>query len=969
MAFFKKTPPITWGRSPQGLAIGFADPKDFQRATSGKGDERLQLALLRMRLLLEDGRANEDEPGGKEIKDGLFLEPNQAVRLDDETRALFCLPSPWPGGFQLEVRSIPQWTDFSAALILIDGGRSIRQWRLNGAILEVGKEFFLPTPEQYAALRAVVDWTTGASSERTEYQNLLLLARLDVAKTAGCGISLEAFAQLRVQEAGDMEVEVVEAGGGDLALVPRFAGTGKEFSAGEIEARLHQISGEDARAILRAQNRNASRIVLLDEVQTRRAKALISNRKVPVTERAAFLRDPSGWLSARVLTDVDAEFSPRVIGVEVWRVRYAGAAMESGIDWFDKKPEFGEDSGASCEGDADGLENMESTSEREGPDQEFRQVVPKIYDNDDEPDYGNDGGRMLDAPDMDFTMTDVDYHRMPLPHQREAIGWLLAHAERSLKSHGGSGKTQGGGFLLADDMGLGKSFAILVFLAEWQARQRRSCREPKATLIVAPVTLIENWRSEIAKSYTQTGNVFKRVVYAYPEGELMRYRTDTGDVADPGDGDPQTRMKSWGLIFGTGGPESIDCPGTLVFTTYATLRNYRFSFAGCRWASAIFDEAQNLKNPNALQTVAAKALNAEFRILLTGTPVENHLGDLWSLMDLAEPSFLNSFQNFRREYVAPILADRSRVIEIGRNLRSRVGTLMLRRLKDQELQGLPKKTTILHADTAQKEFDERIVAVMGGRQKELYDSILQSARSAGLAEGGGKAVNFWLNSLWNLRQVVLHPALLNDGQIPVGSNRREAERALSESNKLAVVLRLLEAIQATGEKVLIFATTKRLQEALAANLSRIYEFDVPIVNGDAPAGTRSNRPEAFNRTRFGMIEKFQEAEGFRVCILSPLAAGVGLTITAANHVIHLERSWNPAKEAQATDRVYRIGASKPVYVHIPVLLHPERDSFDVNLDRLLRSKVQLQDAITLAAPEEVQAGEMLESLFGAMPNS
>ena len=118
-----------------------------------------------------------------------------------------------------------------------------------------------------------------------------------------------------------------------------------------------------------------------------------------------------------------------------------------------------------------------------------------------------------------------------------------------------------------------------------------------------------------------------------------------------------------------------------------------------------------------------------------------------------------------------------------------------------------------------------------------------------------------------------------------------------------------------------------------------------------------------------MIEKFQEAEGFRVCILSPLAAGVGLTITAANHVIHLERSWNPAKEAQATDRVYRIGASKPVYVHIPVLLHPERDSFDVNLDRLLRSKVQLQDAITLAAPEEVQAGEMLESLFGAMPNS
>jgi SNF2 family DNA or RNA helicase len=552
---------------------------------------------------------------------------------------------------------------------------------------------------------------------------------------------------------------------------------------------------------------------------------------------------------------------------------------------------------------------------------------------------------------------------MPLPHQKEAIGWLLAHAERSIKLNGASRKALGGGFLLADDMGLGKSFSVLVFLAEWQARRRQLGGEPMATLIVAPVTLIENWRSELAKSYTQPDRIFKRVVHAYPEGELMRYRTDTGDVADPGEGDPLTRMKSWGLIFGTGGPESIDWPGTLVFTTYATLRNYRFSFAGCRWGTAIFDEAQNLKNPNALQTVAAKALNAGFRILLTGTPVENHLGDLWSLMDLAEPSFLDSFQNFRRAYVAPILADRSRVVEIGRSLRHRVGNLMLRRLKDQELQGLPKKTTILHTDTNRQEFDERIVAVMRGRQKELYDSILESARSAGHAFDHDSDANNWLTKLWNIREVVLHPALLNDGRIPVGANRREAERALRESEKLAIVLRLLEDIHAKGEKVLIFATTKRLQEALAANLSRIYEFDVPIINGDAPAGTRSSRPEAFNKTRFGMIERFQAAEGFRICILSPLAAGVGLTITAANHVIHLERSWNPAKEAQATDRVYRIGATKPVFVHIPVLLHPERDSFDVNLDRLLRSKVQLQDAITLAAPEEVETGELLESLF------
>jgi hypothetical protein len=964
MPLFKKTPPIGWARNPKGLSIVFNDAKDFHRARSAKGDEALQLALLRMRLLLEDGRANEEDPGGKEIANGLFLQSRYAVRLDNETRSLFGLPLPWSGGFQLEVRSLPQWPDFSASLNLIKDGRNIREWRLTGPILEVGREFFLPTPEQYAALEAIVDWSTITPSDRAEYQNLLLLSRLHSAKKDGCRINLDAFAQLRVQEAGEMEVEVVDAGHGELSLVPRFAGIGDEFTAAEIESRLHQLSGADVRAILRAQNRNASTIVLLDEVQTRRARALISNRKVPTSERAAFLRDPSGWLSARVLTDVDAEFSPRVIGVEVWRARYSGAATETGIDWFDKASEFSDRLAASFDSQCAASGSKEVSNQDRTTDRESGNVVPKIYDNDDEPAYGNEVHREVDAPDMEFNLVESEYLRMPLPHQREAVGWLLAHAERSSRCSGGAGTTKGGGFLLADDMGLGKSFSVLVFLAEWQARQRRLGREPKAVLIVAPVTLIENWRSEIAKSYTQVGRFFQRVTYAYPDGDLIRFRTDTGDVADPGDGDPQTRMKSWGLIFGTGGIESIDCPGTLVFTTYATLRNYRFSFAGCRWATAIFDEAQNLKNPNALQTVAAKALNAEFRVLLTGTPVENHLGDLWSLMDLAEPSFLSSFQRFRREYVAPILADRSKVIEVGRNLRNRVGTLMLRRLKDQELQGLPTKTTILHTSKAQHEFDERIVAVMRGRQKELYDSVLDSARSTRSESQSGDVTHHWLRALWNIREVVLHPSLANGGRIPIGTNRREAERILRESEKLAVVLRLLELIEAKREKVLIFATTIRLQEALSANLSRIYGFDVPVINGDAPAGTRSNRPEVFNKTRFGLIEAFQAADGFRICILSPVAAGVGLTITAANHVIHLERSWNPAKEAQATDRVYRIGAQKPVFVHVPILIHPDRDSFDVNLDRLLRSKVQLQDALTLAAPEEVESREMLESLFG-----
>jgi SNF2 family DNA or RNA helicase len=971
--FFSKQSPLVWSRDESGLAVRFGNPKQFSLAKNGKGDERLQMAFLKMRMLLEEGRADAEDRAGTEISEGVFLESEQAVRLDDETRQLFELASPWPGRMRLEIQGIPQWTNFSAAILLIDlSGRAVRDWRLVGPVLEVGHDKYLPTPEQYAALRAIIRWAAEPKENRSEPTNLLLMAQLNAAKRSGCHIDLDAFGQLHVEQSGEMEVEVSESTGGSLKLLPRFPRADGMFTPQEIESRLHHLGGEDAIAILRLQNKRASRIVLLDEAQTKRARSLIANRKVPASERAAFLRDPSAWLATRVFTEVDAEFSPRVIGVEVWKARYSGVSMESGIDWLEthhleesiSSPSHPEETKAD-----------KSTAPSDGSESESadgnRSVVPKIYDNDNEPSYGSRTHHRVDSPDLHFEVSDEHFRRHPLPHQAEAVGWLLAHAERSIINSGihanrenSQSNVQGGGFLLADDMGLGKSFSILVFLAHWQKRLKKSAKSTKATLVVAPVTLLENWKEEISRSYTNPEDVFARIVYAFPEGDLVRFRTGHHDIAEPGEGDPLKRMRSWGLIFGTGKPDSVDCPSTLVFTTYATLRNYRFSFAACRWSVAVFDEAQNLKNPNALQSVAAKALNADFRVLLTGTPVENHLGDLWSLMDLAEPSFLSSFQQFRKEFISPIETDRQKVVEVGRSLRDKIGTLMVRRLKDRELKGLPVKTTVLHSVADRQEFDPSITAVMQGRQLDAYDAILQSARSAAIDGPTGDAENYWLSQLFRLRLSVLHPDLVDGGRIPIGSSRLESERILRQSGKLATVLSLIDNVRQRGDKVLIFCTTKRLQEALAANLSRIYGFEVPIINGDAPAGTRPTRPEIANKTRHGMITAFQAAEGFRICILSTLAAGVGLTITAANHVIHLERTWNPAKEAQATDRVYRIGASKPVFVYVPILLHPSRDSFDVNLDRLLRSKVQLQDAITLAAPEEVAPSELIERVFG-----
>ena len=195
-------------------------------------------------------------------------------------------------------------------------------------------------------------------------------------------------------------------------------------------------------------------------------------------------------------------------------------------------------------------------------------------------------------------------------------------------------------------MGLGKTFSTLIFLREWFDLWRATVGgEPPAVLIVAPLSLLENWKAEIAKSYGEGGSVFCRVLLAQSDGELnqVRRRPGSRDKAVPGE------VLEYGLGFGDGTERSLDLPGSCVLTTYQTLRDYRFSFAKAEWSAAIFDEAQNIKNPNALQTIAAKSLKALFRLTLTGTPVENHLGDFWSILDTSEPGPLGSFVEFRQE--------------------------------------------------------------------------------------------------------------------------------------------------------------------------------------------------------------------------------------------------------------------------------------------------------------------------------
>jgi len=374
-----------------------------------------------------------------------------------------------------------------------------------------------------------------------------------------------------------------------------------------------------------------------------------------------------------------------------------------------------------------------------------------------------------------------------------------------------------------------------------------------------------------------------------------------------------------------------------------------------------------VKNPNAIATRAVKALKADFTVVMTGTPVENSLKDFWCLMDRVSPGFLNNYQPFRQEYIAPILqAKRSgnsellvrRRNEIGEKLREKVGGLMLRRLKEDHLKNLPKKEVILLKDSSDADsgFDERIVCEMSGKQKELYDGICS------FDQGGEESdkEHTVLGAIQNLRAVSLHPDLVLKDSLPFPKKPKDAKSYLEQSAKLSLVLQILDDIRDRREKVLIFVINKNLQMLLCSALQLIYDLETPpgIINGDTKVSS-STRSKLKSRT--DLIDEFSNRDGFGILILSPLAAGVGLTITEANHVIHLERHWNPAKESQATDRVYRIGQKKPVFVWVPILTHPTRQSFDVNLNQLLSMKSGLSEAVV--TPETVDPKEM-GSLLG-----
>lgn len=476
-------------------------------------------------------------------------------------------------------------------------------------------------------------------------------------------------------------------------------------------------------------------------------------------------------------------------------------------------------------------------------------------------------------------------------HQVEGVAWLQRLFNCS--------PTDCRGGLLADDMGLGKTLQLLTLIA-W-AHEQNPKLEP--ALIVAPVALLENWKEE-AQKFFKGGALNILEVY----GDMLSgLRVPKHEIDE--------QLKQEGLVkFLKNGWRGR---ANVVLTTYETLRDLEFSFAAEKWSVFVCDEAQKVKNPNALVTRAVKKQNARFRVACTGTPVENTLADLWCLFDFIQPGLLGALNEFGQLYRRPIEAKTDEQKARVEELRALTKPQTLRRLKSEVARDLPRKISVPDCRSLQ----------ISPNQRALYaQAIAQFAQRA--APDSSTPFKNALGLLQYLRLICTDPR-------PYGLSGFRAEPTevyRKKAPKMDWLLRALVAIRDRGEKALVFCEFRDIQLLLRYHIEKELKYAADIINGDTAASSASDQ------SRQKRIRSFQERPGFGVIILSPLAVGFGVNIQAANHVIHYTRTWNPAKEDQATDRAFRIGQEKDVYVYCPVVRAEDFTTFDVKLDELLEHK-------------------------------
>lgn len=933
-----------------------------------------------------------DDPGQLRLSDdSLWLSHDVASQLDAATAATLGLPTAVDLTFSTEVEGVVGASNFRLVYRWSKAGQRQSPDRV-GAILEtrLGPRLI---PHWMLKAIEVADGKKPGADDAGDWE---ALARFRQALEPGLQMSRgESAARMSMTDfLSGLEIRLADAfslspndEASDFEVVPfsrERLGEGGETREGEIDESQGELSGEELRAFQRRlRDRGAltayqvkrGSYLIVDRGALPALRAMAEKQRAPREERRDFISNPRPAITAAIEAELEhrgllagldaagleesiesfagpvlvetAQFSNRVIGLTIFEKEPAPPGTAGGGTWMPEdfarklteylagrsKPELERLRTEVSSAIADGQDSVISHGVEIPARPETLKTIDARLAAGDAPDDGDDeapleqgGPVVLESksnlrelqwfaelkPRKVLSRTMPPLVRTPLkPHQDESFDWQVGAWEAGLP-----------GVLNADEQGLGKTLQTIAFLTWLQANMTDPAQR-KPLLVVAPTSLLINWEQEVERHLSEPG--LGHVIRLYGSGTGSRKRVgQTGMDIDSGDAKLDLRFLHEAIAEGR-------AHRFWVLTTYTTLTNYQHSLATIPFAAAVFDEIQTLKNNRSMRSAAARGIKADFTIGLTGTPIENSVLDIWSIMDQVAPGRLDTETNFLERYRSP---DATNMADLHTRIfkqQQEVPPTGIRRLKSQVAKDLPSKSRRLYPRAMPK-----------GQQLAYEDARLK------LAQGGPGAA---LKMLHHIRAVSVHPDL-EGGQ--------ENSDFIEASARLTACFALIRRIRDVGERALVFIEHRRMQYRFIELAKAEFGLSsIDLINGDTPI-----------RSRQDIVNRFQAhgiQPGFDMLVLGPKAAGTGLTLTAATHVIHLSRWWNPAVEEQCNDRVHRIGQTRPVTVHLPMAIHGgfRENSFDCLLNTLMQRKRSLAESALWPMGDTDADANQLQKLVSA----
>lgn len=867
-------------------------------------------------------------------KEGCLLPYENIYLLDEDERILLGVPQPYDKAMRLVGTSMLNLSDFEYKvefLTYVPDGELIVCER-GGNILVKGRDKYLLNEAQYALLNRVDAFNSTPEEDKTTDYNLRCFAEIKaLAEQAGCQLdsyleneNVYAPERIKIEIGRDDEGFTVEPAV-NIEENDKFQTYFDKMRKVQAQYPVQRENGERVRIVLNKEQKEN-----LHYLKEQCGKHKTREEIQKMIEQPTEFFDPNSF-------DLSELYSDRVIEIGVYKPKFypficpykscwiAGATVETPQNGTTKVTINSEEELEKLKKEIQSAkENKKGIVEYNNTQLDIEdamflaQTAEKQLKDPSQPakvesENGNEARNVLiieeNAEELGFAVKERTiekgdkYTLFTDPflqegfslkdHQKEGVAWLQ-HLYKSKAS----------GCLMADDMGLGKTLQILYFI-DWHSRKYAN---HKPYLIVAPISLLENWKNEYERFFMQ------------PRMKINMLTSK--DVTRKFDKSIVDKMQKMDIIL----------------TNYESLRISQLNFCAVEFDVVALDEAQKIKSPGTLVTNAAKALKCNFKIAMTGTPVENSLLDLWCIMDFCVPGLLGNAKAFAAQYQNPLKKEDTDIVALGNEVHDKLGVYFMRRLKKDAAKDLPDKI----------ELKEKVL--MPPVQKETYASVVNDYTS-------GIQSNM-LVTIMHLREVSEHPYLYDSTLL-----NHETDEIVETSARLQATIKFLDEIKKKGEKVIIFVERKETQKMLQKLCLERYGIITKIINGDTPSIVKRNMPN--KQSRQSSIDEFQAVDGFNVIIMSPVAAGMGLNVTAANHVIHYSRHWNPAKENQATDRAYRIGQTKDVFVYYPMAVRADIKSFDETLDDLLSRKTSLATSTIFPTERvEVKQEELGQMLFG-----